>query len=143
MVWEVFVIQPALESEACGWHVGNYPFIVPLWLSRFSDSSCPVGKIRVLLVALWLGTFQSRMEEGVRRDSDKVGGSKVRSAVEDESNRVALRRIGKRSWIETSWRSFCNLVYAIFESSPDLVGGFYRVVSMRSIVSLCAMLLFW
>lgn len=93
-------------------------------------------------MALWLGAFQSRMEERVRRDGDKVGWSKIRSAVENESNRVALRRIGKRSWVEASGRSFCNLVYAIFESGSNLVRTLYRMVPMRRIVSVCTIFLF-
>lgn len=101
----VLVVQAALEGEAGGGDVGDYPLLLPAGFRRLADGPGPVGERGVLLVAPGHVGDEGRVNEGVGRLRLDVGDGQVPGLVDGELDRVPGRRIGERGWVEAAGRT--------------------------------------
>lgn len=104
-VGPVLVVQAALEGEAGGWDVGDYPLLFPARFRGLADGPGAVGEQGVLLVPPGHIGDEGRVDEGVGRLGFDVGDGEVPRLVDGELDRVPGRGIGERGGVEAAGRT--------------------------------------
>lgn len=104
-VGPVLVVQAALEGEAGGGDVGDYPLLFPARFRGLADGPGAVGEQGVLLVPPGHIGDEGRVDEGVGRLGFDVGDGEVPRLVDGELDRVPGRGIGERGGVEAAGRT--------------------------------------